>query len=194
MTNRTLKQQRGGGSRGGQALQPRNHCSEGRAAPTPCAPIAAGTPGVRSPAGSLRGCGKDACSVGTGPEEAPTAGPPSPQAQRSRSLGAGAVALRQRLEVHGERLFFSLRGALPVGASQDVEHDHAKADQQQAQHVGQDALRLERAVLGPAGSGWEGEATHGVTVRPLVICPGARKMPPATPAPPPHLERKPLCG
>lgn len=67
------------------------------------------------------------------------------------SLGAGAVALRQRLEVHGERLLFRLEGPLPVGAGQDVEYDRGEGGQQQAQHVGQDALGLERAVLGPAG-------------------------------------------
>lgn len=33
------------------------------------------------------------------------------------SLGAGAVSLRQRLEVHGEGLFFSLERPLPVGLS-----------------------------------------------------------------------------
>lgn len=93
-----------------------------------------------------------------------------------RSLGAGAVAFRQRLEVHGESLFFRLGWPLPVSASQNVEHSHTKAGQQQAQHVGQDTLSLKRAVLGPAGLGRKGEATQRVTVRPNAICTQARKM------------------
>lgn len=102
----------------------------------------------------------------TGHEEAHTQAPPPPQGPSSLSLGAGAVALRQCLEVHGEGLLFGLGGPLPFGASQDVEHDQSKASQQQPQHVGQDTLGLKRAVLGPAGSGWKGEATPGVTIRP----------------------------
>lgn len=93
-----------------------------------------------------------ASKAGPTPSKADPASRPLCPARRS--LGAGAVALRQRLEVHGERLLFRLEGPLPVGAGQDVEHDRAEGDQQQAQHVGQDALGLERAVLGPAGLGW----------------------------------------
>lgn len=113
---------------------------------------------------------------------------------RAPSLGAGAVALCQRLEVHGKGLLLRLCGALPVGARQDVEHDSAEGSQQQAQHVGQDALRLKQAVLGPAGSGCKGGATQGVTIRTNAICTWAGKMPGPNPAPPSPTQRKPLGG
>lgn len=87
-------------------------------------------------------------------------------------------------------MLFGLGGPLPFGASQDVEHDQSKAGQQQPQHVGQDTLGLKRAVLGPAGSGWKGEATPGVTVRPHAIHAGARKMPRPSPAPPSPTRRE----
>lgn len=81
----------------------------------------------------------------------PATARPSAREEDRPSLGAGAVAFCQRLEVHGEGLFLGLGWPLPVRASQDVEHGHPEADQQQAQHVGQDTLSLKRAVLGPAG-------------------------------------------
>lgn len=58
--------------------------------------------------------------------------PTEPRGQGGRSLGTGAVSLRECLEVHGEGLLFSLGRPLPVSLSQDVEHNHPKTDQQQA--------------------------------------------------------------
>lgn len=75
-------------------------------------------------------------------------------------------------------MFFCLGGPLPLDASQDVEHNHAKAGQQQAQHVGQDTLRLESAVLGPAGSRWE-EPPKGSPFSQMPFAPGPERCDPS---------------
>lgn len=127
--------------------------------PLRCPPALPSLPGAGNPEGGPEAERKTPAITGT--RGGPAARPATPQGLSGRSLGAGTVALRQCLEVHGEGLLLGLGGPLPFGACQDVEHDQGEASQQQAQHIGQDTLRLKRAVFGPAGSGWEGEATRG---------------------------------
>lgn len=165
MTNRTLKQQQGGKAEEAKPYTPEMSAPRGTLPPHSLPTLPPPAPGAAEPQDSLDRAWERRLSKPPEPRRPATARP-SLWDKGRLSLGAGAVALRQRLEVHGESLFFRLGWSLPVGAPQDVEHGPAEADQQQAQHVAQDALRPKRAVLGPAGLGWKGEATQGVTVRP----------------------------
>lgn len=83
---------------------------------------------------------------------------------------AGALALREGLEVHGEGQLLGQRRALPLVPCQHVAHHQPEGHQQQPHGVGQDALGHELAVGVPAGTerdaralgrGWPGPALAG---------------------------------
>lgn len=83
---------------------------------------------------------------------------------------AGALALREGLEVHGEGQLLGQRRALPLVPRQHVAHHQPEGHQQQPHGVGQDTLGHELAVGVPAGTerdaralgrGWPGPALAG---------------------------------
>lgn len=83
---------------------------------------------------------------------------------------------------------------LPVGLSQDVEHSHPEAGQQQAQHIGQDPLRLECTVLGPTGKDRREKPPNGSQLGQMPFSSWALKMPQVCQPQPPLPTPKSLKG
>jgi len=70
----------------------------------------------------------------------------------SLATAAGALTLRQGLEVHGEGQLLGQRRALPVVPCQHVAHHQPEGHQQHPQGVGQDTLGHKAAVGVPVGT------------------------------------------
>lgn len=160
--------------------------SPGQSLWTPCAaapPSPRGSGDARGARGGpwgLLGAPSKGSAAGTGHEDGghrdirhpPLLGTEEPGVSLA---AAGALALREGLEVHGEGQLLGQRRALPLVPCQHVAHHQPEGHQQQPHGVGQDALGHELAVGIPAGTerdaramgrGWPGPALAG---DPLVL-------------------------
>lgn len=72
----------------------------------------------------------------------------APQHREPSLAAAGALPLSEGFKIHGQGQLLSQGRPLPLVPRQDVADHQPKADQQQAQDVGQDPFRHERAVGG----------------------------------------------